>query len=70
MRRENPEREKKNAGSRIPEKKNRPPRKPRENQEPRTDEGINTGIPKAEAAPKAKGWADALEKAMKAADHE
>lgn len=70
VRRENPEREKKNAGSRIPEKKNRPPRKPRENQEPRTDEGINTGIPKAEAAPKAKGWADALEKAMKAADHE
>ncbi len=70
VRRENPEREKKNPGSRVPEKKNRPPRKPRENQEPRPDEGIKTGIPKAEAAPKAKGWADALEKAMKAADHE
>ena len=70
VRRENPEREKKNSGSRIPEKKNRPPRKPRENQELRTDEGIKTGIPKAEAAPKARGWADALEKAMRAADHE
>ena len=70
VRRENPEREKKNPGNRIPEKKNRPPRKPRENQESRTDEGIKTGVPKAEAAPKARGWADALEKAMKAADHE